>query len=82
MSESHTYKLSDTAISQVAKLLQIAMLTGTDIVDNLRMLELEVVDDTLEPSAEFLERLDENVSNMMKELEENGAFEETPAEDG
>ena len=82
MSESHTYRLSDTAISQVAKLLQIAMLTGTDIVDNLRMLELEVVDDTLEPSAEFLERLDENVSNMMKELEENGAFEETPAEDG
>ena len=30
-----TYKLSDEAIAHVAKLLQVAIITGTDIVDNL-----------------------------------------------
>ena len=33
-------KLSDEAIGHIAKQLQIAILTGTDIVDNLRMIEL------------------------------------------
>ena len=82
MSQSHTYKLSDTAISQVAKLLQMAMLTGTDIVDNLRTLELVGTDNLLEPTPEFLERVENNVSSMMQELEEGGALEETVPEDG
>ena len=30
--------LSDEAIGQVAKLLQLAMLSGTDIIDHMRML--------------------------------------------
>ena len=33
-------KLSDEVIGHIAKQLQIAILTGTDIVDNLRMIEL------------------------------------------
>ena len=31
------YNLSDEVITQIAKLVQLAILTGTDIVDNLRM---------------------------------------------
>ena len=34
-------RLSDTAISAIAQLVQVGMLTGTDIVDNLRTLRLE-----------------------------------------
>lgn len=82
MSELRAYKLSDAAISQVAKLLQMAMLTGTDIVDNLRTLELVVFDQLLEPTPEFLARVDDNVTTMLQELEENGVFEEPVAEDG
>ena len=33
-------KLSDEVISHVAQILQIAIISGTDIVDNLRMIRL------------------------------------------
>ena len=67
-----TYKLSDSAIAQIAKLLQVALLTGTDVVDNLRTMELTVVEDLLEPSQEFLEQNEKNVETMLGELEEAG----------
>ena len=34
----NSFTLSDEAIGQVAKLLQLAMLSGTDIIDHMRML--------------------------------------------
>ena len=67
-----TYKLSDSAIAQIAKLLQVALLTGTDVVDNLRTMELTVAEDLLEPSQEFLEQNEKNVETMLGELEEAG----------
>jgi hypothetical protein len=36
----NTFTLSDHAIIRIVDLLQLAMLTGTDIVDNLRTLRL------------------------------------------
>jgi len=41
------YKFNDEVIAEVARLLQVALLTGTDIVDNLRQLEVEPKDDVL-----------------------------------
>ena len=35
------YKFDDSVISTIAKTLQIALLTGTDIVDNLRQIEVQ-----------------------------------------
>ena len=35
-----SYRLSDEIISQIAKLVQLAILTGTDVVDNLRMIDV------------------------------------------
>ena len=34
-------KLDDSVVSHVAKLLQVALLTGTDIVDHMRMIRLK-----------------------------------------
>lgn len=34
-------KLSDATIGHLAKLLQLALLTGTDVVDHLRYMEVE-----------------------------------------
>lgn len=34
--------LDDTTIAQIVKLIQMALLTGTDIVDHLRMMKMEV----------------------------------------
>ena len=35
------YTLDDSVISIIAKTLQVALLTGTDIVDNLRTIEIQ-----------------------------------------
>jgi hypothetical protein len=65
-----TYKLSDNTIAQVAKLLQIALLTGTDIVDNLRTLRLTLNGDVLDPDAEYLASFESNLNKLIENLAE------------
>ena len=64
-------KLTDDAIAKIAQMLQIAILSGTDIVDNLRMMQFVVVDDQLAPDPNFVEQLDQNIQNMLSELSES-----------
>lgn len=61
-----TYTFSDDTISQIARLLQIAILSGTDIVDNLRSLQV-IVDDAgkLSPDPQYLEQFDQNLNRMI-----------------
>ena len=47
-------KLSDNTISQLVKLLQLGILTGTDIADQFRTIELVQKDGLLEPDPEYL----------------------------
>lgn len=64
--ENTAYGLSDDTISQIARLLQIAILSGTDIVDNLRTLRLVVNDSgSLSPDPSYLSNFDENVNRMI-----------------
>lgn len=63
-----THKLSDKTIGQIAKLLQIAIITGTDIVDNLRTLRLITTDAGLDPDPEYLENFETNLSKMIDNL--------------
>ncbi len=72
MSENNL-KLSDESISQVAKLIQLAILTGTDVVDNLRTLRLVVDGDTLYLNKEYSESFNENLERMLGEVEENAS---------
>lgn len=37
--------LSDSAIGHIAKLIQMALITGTDLVDHLRMMQLKTDDE-------------------------------------
>lgn len=61
-----TYRLSDQTIAQIAKLLQIAILTGTDIIDNLRTIRLNASDDgLLDPTPEFLEHFEMSLNKMI-----------------
>ena len=68
--KDNNYKLSDEVISNIAKLLQIAILTGTDIVDNLRTLRCQVSEDSIEIHPEFEKSLAENIQKMMDEIPE------------
>ena len=66
-----SYRLSDQTIGQIAKLLQIAIITGTDIIDNLRTLRLTTVDgELLEPTPDYIENFEKNLNAMIENLAE------------
>jgi hypothetical protein len=60
-------KLSDSTIAHIAQLVQLAMLTGTDVVDHMRMMKLIDNDGNLELDPEYLTQSDENVQRMIQE---------------
>jgi len=62
-------KLSDEAIGQIAKLLQMAILTGTDVVDNLRTLRLTNENGVLVVDSAYTSQFLENLDNMVGEAE-------------
>lgn len=65
------FTLSDITIAQIAKSLQIALLTGTDIVDHLRTLYLEESEEgKLDPTAEYLEVFEGQLASLMSQIEE------------
>ena len=66
-------KLNDEVIAHIAKQLQLAILTGTDIVDNLRQVELEVDPETnkLVANRDYLNSFDHNVNSMIAEAQGN-----------
>lgn len=66
---NNEFKMNDDAIAMIAKLLQIAILTGTDVVDNLRTMRFEVNDDAIVPSEEFVSIFNTQLSEMQAPLE-------------
>ena len=59
-------KLNDSSIAHIAKLIQMALLTGTDIVDHLRMMELEDSDGSLVLGSEYAEVFDHSLQKMIE----------------
>lgn len=66
-------KLSDETISLIARQLQIAILTGTDVVDNLRLIDLEELDGQLHPTKASIEIHDKQIKSMLDVIE-NGSL--------
>ena len=70
-------KLHDTAIAQVAKIVQMAILTGTDIVDHLRMVELEAnKDGLLTLEKEYKKIFDNSIEKMLTNASSHSKEEE------
>jgi hypothetical protein len=68
-----SFKFSDEVIAQVARLVQLAIITGTDIVDNLRMLsvtESQTDEGVLVLTDEYRQIAEDQISKLMGELEE------------
>ena len=70
---NNALKLNDEMIAQIAKLVQIAILTGTDIIDNLRTLEVVAEDGELYLTPEYKKVFDNNLTSMMEEIKENSS---------
>jgi hypothetical protein len=64
-SEQIELTLADSAIAQIARLLQVAILTGTDVVDNLRTLRLTEADGKLEASDDYVQAFNDNLQSML-----------------
>ena len=60
-------KLSDATISHIAQLVQLAMLTGTDVVDHMRMMTLVNEDGLLDLDPDYETQSDDNVQRMIQE---------------
>lgn len=59
------YNLDDTVIAQIAKIIQVAILSGTDITDNLRQMSLSVNEEgKLGLSKEYVNIFNTNIDKM------------------
>jgi len=61
-------RLSDNSIAQLVKLLQLAILTGTDISDNIRMVQFVENDGVLDLDPDYVENFEENLEKMQDEV--------------
>lgn len=71
MSTRNIFKLSDQVIAQLRQLLQLAMLTGTNVVDHMRQmrLELDVEEGGLVCTPEYLEYCNKSIEKLLEKAE-------------
>ena len=70
--DNNEFRFSDDVIGQVAKLVQVAILSGTDIVDHLRQVRLKVVGDKVYLSDTYVAQFEGIIETMFQELEDSG----------
>jgi hypothetical protein len=70
MSDRKVFELSDELIGQLAKLLQLSILTGTNVVDHFRLLRVETEEGKLTLTPEYKEYFENSLNSMLKEAEQ------------
>ena len=63
-------KLNDSVIAHFVKLLQLGLLTGTDIVDHFRMVRLTLEENELFLNKNYEINQEENINKMLAEAAE------------
>jgi len=63
-------KLNDSVIAHFVKLLQLGLLTGTDIVDHFRMVRLSLEDEELFLNKDYEQNQNDNIDKMLSEASE------------
>jgi hypothetical protein len=75
-------KLSDQVIAEICRQLQVAIITGTDVVDNLRLMQLEETEDgVLGLTDEYAVNAEANIEKMLAEAEQRQASTEATADE-
>jgi len=67
---NNNVKLNDSVIAHFVKLLQLGLLTGTDIVDHFRMVRLSLEEDELFLNKEYEENHSQNIEKMLQQASE------------
>jgi hypothetical protein len=65
MTEKNLLKLDTNSIAHIVKLLQVAILSGTDITDHFRNLSFELVEDTITISEVSENTLNNTIQEML-----------------
>lgn len=63
---NETFVFSDDLVATLAKLLQVAILTGTDIYDHLRTIQCVVNEGQICASPDFTEKVQEEIASMLE----------------
>ena len=63
-------KLNDNVIGHMAQIIQLAILTGTDVVDHMRMIRLVDSEDGLMLDPEYESQSRDNIESMLSSIEE------------
>lgn len=69
--DSKVYTFSDELVATVAQLLQLAILTGTDVYDHLRTVQVVESDGSLVISPAFREKLDAEILRLAQRAEQS-----------
>ena len=73
---NNNVKLNDSVIAHFVKLLQLGLLTGTDIVDHFRMVRLTLEEDELFLNKDYENNQEENISRMLQEASQSEESQE------
>lgn len=68
--EQTTYRLGDDVIAVIRELIQLSLLTGTNIVDHMRAVRVEVIDGAVVPTVEYIEAYNAQIEELAKQAEE------------
>ena len=63
-------QLDDSVVGHVAKILQMALITGTDIIDHMRMIRLSSKDSKLFLEEDYQQTFDVSLDSMLKNAQE------------
>ena len=64
-------QLSEGSIAQLVRLLQLAILTGTDVTDNFRTIRFVEEEGVLHLDPEYVENFESNIEKMQAEASSN-----------
>jgi len=68
--KENTMRLSDNSIAQLVRVLQVALLTGTDITDNLRLMRFVENESVLDLDPDYQDSFDKNLQKLAEEAEQ------------
>jgi len=64
-----TLRLGDDLIAVVRELIQLSLLTGTNIVDHMRAVRVETVEGMVVPTDEYVEAYNAQITELQKQAE-------------
>ena len=65
-----TLQLDDSVVGHIAKILQVALITGTDIIDHMRMIRLSEKESKIFLEEEYQKTFDASLDTMLKNAQE------------